>query len=535
MSDSLFHLFCDYVDENIFSKENIGETVAFIVDQPFIDDFCKKYGVTENSLISDIRLRLWGYSRTVREIKGLLAIQLYAATKREDSGGITEKNYRERLSQLLNWDMSDLQSWMTEHQEHYWSQLYDWCDSNGFDIAKCYPKTGAGRYVQYPVQQAERVFTLKDLKYIAYHFAQKHLIPGEDIQEKDFWKLMGGTRCLPHYIHSNHGRRLIENPEYGIDAYRQVFNYFLRWDGSYIDYSVNRTARVQKERHFLYIPSDTSCVDIRDDRMKLEEKIDIQSLSENTLKTYYTFKRPGVIIFKKNDLYEDYWEETRYLDEKEEGMAIVFRTGSSSYSSYGSSRGKEFSYLHPIKSTPRLAIYRFTYSYNLYPYYSEGRTFTLEGGLKVGRMQYLEGGAPILSMTEDSIFRIDGELPKSRPIDGHLPLNFLEVGYHDIKFPNQKKIEFEIVRMDVGESDWDSSWNKWSISSKDSSWKSVQEDDGIVGLDFSPIIKSNRHGMSSSEGTLTRWAKFHSTGAIADDEDNIAIRLLSKQKQYDNL
>lgn len=42
MGESIFIQFCKYVDESIFTEENRGEKVAFIVDRTFIDDFCKE-------------------------------------------------------------------------------------------------------------------------------------------------------------------------------------------------------------------------------------------------------------------------------------------------------------------------------------------------------------------------------------------------------------------------------------------------------------------------------------------------------------
>ena len=51
MSESLFLQFCKFVDESIFPKENGGESVAFIVDQAFIDDFCKKFSTSEDVLL----------------------------------------------------------------------------------------------------------------------------------------------------------------------------------------------------------------------------------------------------------------------------------------------------------------------------------------------------------------------------------------------------------------------------------------------------------------------------------------------------
>ena len=83
MMESIFIKFCKYVDESIFPKENRGESIAFIVDQAFIDEFCKKHAVSENALLRDVRLNLNIVSKENHlHVKGVLAIQLYAATKR---------------------------------------------------------------------------------------------------------------------------------------------------------------------------------------------------------------------------------------------------------------------------------------------------------------------------------------------------------------------------------------------------------------------------------------------------------------------
>lgn len=532
MAESLFTLFCKHVDETIFPKENGGETVAFIVDQAFIDDFCKKYSTSEDLLLREVKLNLSrSFNLNHLHIKGILAIQLYAATKREDSGGITEKNYRDRLSQVLSWDIQDLQSWMAENQENYWARLYSWCDQNDFRITKCRPKTGAGRYVQYPVQQAARVFTQKDLKAIAYHFVQNKLQPNEDISEHDFWRILSRRR-LPYYVHTNHGRRLVEVPDYLQDAYTQVYNFYLRWDGDYLDIDRNRSAKVSKEQHFLYL-SEEGHLDIRDKDMKLEKSISWESLT-SSISSYYTFKRSQWILFRRNDDYDGYWEETRYLEQRggdgddcfEEGMAVVFTSSDAIYRLSGSD---PFSGRIPVYSDRKVRIYRFRYTHNLAYLYSEKKFFSLEGGLKVGRLQYMLGGAPFLTMSKDSRFWIDGEKPSASPSDGRLDLNFLPEGTHDIKFPGFKKIEFSIVRHEAAvPAIWDESYNKWQFSHKGKIWASAQGENGVVGLDYSSF-RCKVKGDDDRKEVLTRWATLHLTGNSARNEKNIALRLLNEQ------
>ena len=113
-SIEIFNKFCKHVDETIFSVENVGSYVAFVVDQSFVVDFCNVHSIKEIDLMKSVRCSL--YRRDLLSIKGILAIQLYAASKRANSNGVTEKNYRERLSQVLDWNINDLQSWMKEYQ-----------------------------------------------------------------------------------------------------------------------------------------------------------------------------------------------------------------------------------------------------------------------------------------------------------------------------------------------------------------------------------------------------------------------------------
>ena len=82
----LFSIFCEFIDERIFSKDNIGSSVAFVVDNALINDFCKKNNINEYDLMHAVKSNLYLYPRNISHIKGILAIQLYAASKRANSG-----------------------------------------------------------------------------------------------------------------------------------------------------------------------------------------------------------------------------------------------------------------------------------------------------------------------------------------------------------------------------------------------------------------------------------------------------------------
>ena len=119
-SIQIFSSFCSFIDAQIFSEDNAGTSVSFVVDKAFIMEFCEKNNITENTLMDAVRVKMYSSSKDIEHIKGVLAIQLYAASKMANSDGITVKNYRDRLSQVLDWDTNDLQRWMEKHQEFYW-------------------------------------------------------------------------------------------------------------------------------------------------------------------------------------------------------------------------------------------------------------------------------------------------------------------------------------------------------------------------------------------------------------------------------
>ena len=509
---SLFNKFCDYVDKTIFSEENMGGVVAFVVDKNYMERFCDIYETTERELMLAVKGSLWTsyLSPSLQQIKGILAIQLYAASKRANSNGITSVNYRDRLVQVLDWDIDLLQDWMVNNQDRYWKKLYDWCDKQGFIIAKSYPKYGAGRYVQYPTQQAERVFTEEELLYLACYFNDSKLSPGEDISEGSFWKVIDKYK-LYKYANSPHARNILYSNDYCKDGYTQIYNYYLRWDGTYkslIDYK-KKTASARLDD--LYMDGDFSHIEVRNEKFYITSRIDINELTINRLKGIYKFKREGFILFKQNDIYENYWEETRYLQGEQEGIAIRFI-----------GHGRIYVSGSPIFRTSNIEIYKVSVNNAKSELYTEEKYYCLEGGLKVGRMQYVHGAAPLLRVNKETKFWIDGTANEAKG-DSSLFRLPLEVGHHYIKFPNQPKLELTIVNPTVQDHIWSDKYFKWRINRKDESWESTNIDKGVVGLNFSSMIGK----ISEQVSPLSSWANYHVFGKRLPS-NNIIINLLKQ-------
>lgn len=529
-STQLFSIFCKFIDERIFSEDNIGSSVAFVVDKSLITEFCRKNDVDERDLMNAVRHNLYSYSRNISHIKGILAIQLYAASKRANSGGITVKNYRDRLSQvLLNWDMNELQRWMEEHQEYYWESFYDWCDSHFFFVAKCKRKTGAGRYVQYPLMQSQCVFTEEDLKYIACAFVDYDLLPGEDLTEKEFLRNINRYQLLT-YFRTRHSREVRENSRTDEDYMRQIFNYYLRWDGEYkLGYSSTvKTKTANDKDEFLYLTEDLSKLQFRSSNLELKKDLDTSKLTYDAISRLFSFKHKGLILFKKDDVYDNYWQECRYLEEDEddeentggdEGIALVF-------TNHCNHRITSKSNLL-IKSYNNVSIYQVRHSYSTGDLYTTKRFYSLEGGLKVGRSSYLQGAGPALVVSKKCRFWVDGE-PMDSSAKKTIDLSGLEAGRHSIRFPNYKRIEFDIVQHEASHPIWMDVYNKWNIEMEGAYWDSAKKETGIVGLDFTYIPQNNN---SELKGTvLQRWGKIQVFKTMQENETNSVIRVLYKIK-----
>lgn len=517
----LYRRFCDFIDAQFFSEDNVGTSVSFVVDKAFITEFCKKNDITENVLMDAVRENLYSYHIDTKHIKGILAIQLYAASKRANSGGVTVKNYRDRLSQVLDWDINDLQSWMAEHQERYWESFYDWCDTHFFFVAKCKKKTGAGRYVQYPLKQSLCVFTEEDMTYIASAFVDSNLYPGEDISEQDFWRNIS-RYGITTYFRTKHSRDVRENSRTENDYLRQIYNYYLRWNGEYKigdNSQINKREETDKDK-FLYLNADFSQLQMRNSKLSLLKRFNVEELEYTKIVRVFNFKHKGLILFKRDDIYDGYWQETRYLETGEEGVAIVFNN----HRDYRITKRIDLL----IKKFANVSIYKIKESITTSDFYTQKRFFSLQGGLKVGRLTYLFGAGPKLILTQRSKLWVDGKPIEHSIPDEEIDLSNLSIGIHTIRFPNFKKIELEIVKPKIKTLQWQSEYNKWTIAKKDNLWNSERQPKGIVGLDFTVIPQQNEEIVNGS--VFERWSKTHFLGSKQANEKNIAIKILSNIK-----
>ncbi len=485
---TIFDKFCKHVDDTIFSMEYKGSVVAFVIDQGYINKFCKDYSVSETSLLYDASRRINSYyASDIRHVKGHLAIQLYAVSKMADSDGLSAKNYRDRLADLLNIETTDLAVWLRENQDDYWKALYKWCDNNDFEIAKSFPNTGLPYgYVQYPIQQAERVLKEQDLKSIACYFVEENLTPDDDLTFRQFWSIIS-WRKVSIYC-TNRGRRIVSNFEYEKDVKKQIFNYFLRWNGEYVQ--AKQILNVKEDCKQLYLNEDFHTLEIRDDNLELIKSFTLNNLILSKLKEQYRVRRDGVLIFKPDDIYDGVWQETRYLEKGQDGIAVVFNASPYRY---------HFEEMNLLKRLSYLSIYKVQDTHNMEEYYDEQRNFWLEGGLKIKHNTYIRGAAPTFYYKGNGKYWIDNEVQTSNQIN----LNFFTEGKHTIKVKNYKAIEINIVEP-KNDPNWLLKHNCWQLDRTNGYWRS-HFGEGIVGLDFS--LYTGTDYKIKEEKTLNSWAK----------------------------
>ena len=152
----------------------------------------------------------------------------------------------------------------------------------------------------------------------------------------------------------------------------------------------------------------------------------------------------------------------------------------------------------------------------------------MEGGLKIGRNQYLVGAAPFLVREKREAVRIDKESPRSK--DKKINLNYLGDGSHTVSVPGRKPIRFDLIAPTLMGREWREDFSRWNIQKKDAVWRTESIDKGVSGMDFSFICQSD---IEDEDSPSKAWAKFFS--GMNPQSNNIVIRTLTNLCDYGEL
>lgn len=516
---SVYACLGDYIKKSFFGDEAIGNQVFPIVDTPFIRLFCKEYDISYEQFISyiqDVNVKNITSTSPIVDILGFIGIQLWAVSIMEEDDDHACDNFRARLcsDKILNIDALSWDKWAKKYQDKMWKVYYSWCEHKGFIIVnKCTPGFGAGRYVQYPKHHAMLILNNDDLKRIARIFVEKKLQPKEDLGEEDFWKIIRREHCHKEYYS---GRSLkILNIDRKI-ANKQIYQYYLAWNGEYIQ--SDRLKKVTKDRYKLLIHNDSECyyIDIVEiDTENYVEEIKLTSMDAE-LANYYNFKRDGIILFKHSYDYDGYWEETRYLEnEDDEGLALFDNM----------KRYDNIDYIDIVRQFPKYVLVKISNKLKYKKFYAKSRPFALKGGLKIKMYSntYLMGAPPYLEFKKAMSFWVDGEQVESPASKYILSLN---EGCHHINIEGYKSIEINIKNISPDICPWAESV-KWKFNIQKRLWKPSRENGDIIGLDFSTYSKVENE-LEDSGTALSNWCDMLLFNKrLASSSENVVLKMLN--------
>ena len=269
---------------------------------------------------------------------------------------------------------------------------------------------------------------------------------------------------------------------------------------------------------FMYLPDDFRYLEMRTETLSLERKFDLESTSYEMLAKSYHFKRNGIILFKHDDVYDNYWQEVRYLEGKEtEGLVICFPQRDSIFRNY--------LYPNMVYHNRFVEIFKIKYGTNTRVFFTDKRFYGLFGGLKIGRNTYLIGAAPTLRLEWPTKIWVDGKAYSEEVCEGDISLNHLQEGHHYIKIQDYKKLEFDLVKASVCTCDWMQNYFQWHFDKLGNVWESNKEEQGVVGLDYPSIQQKS---VNADIPTLRRWANQITFGQHYGRETNITIRILKQ-------
>ena len=345
----------------------------------------------------------------------------------------------------------------------------------------------------------------------------------------DFWRIIAKHSIL-RYFGTSHAYDVVENSVSDDDYYSQIYNYYLRWDGKYkFREKVVKTDPSYAEV-FAYLTNDLNTLELRNEHLKLLHSFSYDQMIYPIIGKHFLFKREGILLFKRDDVYENRWQEVWYIDADEAdyskesgnyGIVVCFRNAVPLKWEYKLKR------CEILSENKFVVIYKLIRCISTEEFFTEKRPYELYGGLKIGRNTYLKGATPILRMLKPSMVWIDGKAVDEKSIAGDYTLNHIEAGSHFIKVIepvrfNSYKIKFEVVDTSASIWEWQSSYNKWQIGKKPVLWNNTKLESGIVGLDFSSVCDNES---SLDESVTKRWAKALVFDEYHPNENNIAINL----------
>lgn len=452
---------------------------------------------------------------------GLIAIQLVAASSRQDDDLCTSAAYNPRLCQYLSgMDDNKLQAKYRDAQENIYRDFENWCNKHHFSIYLAKDSTHY-RYIQYPLSLA--LLHKKDLASLPLFFHKCGLAVNDEIDFEWFMQIiMGRVNGLPPNIYQKWNRLIDTGRREAI--LKQIYSSYLNWDGQYeddsrqcrsgnslqtMDYSMYWAPSIDITPEFycnwelVEFPFCDGCFFIQDS----ENINDWDRIKDNNI-TYsehveYAFVHIKETPFSK-DLYT-YFEASPFCYED----IKIFRLSSQQV--------REMIALFPekFKGIPSLR---------------------LTGGIKLNNREWMEGAGPVIvandSYTMARLIRLGNKEQIININIAEQPLIHLSEGRYFLRYnPEMPAIHFKIT-FPVPVEDRDAKGG-WCLG--DNGYHVRDENSHVHGLDFSQIPVEFLHIGTLQDGNAIRLWMELAVGVSTQNYDNENIIHKALRRSIDGI
>jgi len=262
-----------------FKSENAGEIVAFSIDDDVLFDIGQKYIFHFNNsddakedflkaVRKEINLNGWQIGRLIKDqypyFLALIAVQILAAFSMRDEEEFTHNAYWPRLQEILGENVKLPSNRNFETHRNLWrSGLEKWVNeimagNIGKIILPEDKKKSHTRNTRLPISQC--LLNKNDLEEIKIIFDKAGFRPYEDIDINTLKKEIDNNKNFLK-CHCKHCKKILEDEYRRENAYKQIQNNLLKWDGSITlsEKSVNKKDKVNLYFELDEEDSELSC------------------------------------------------------------------------------------------------------------------------------------------------------------------------------------------------------------------------------------------------------------------------------------
>lgn len=542
---SIYGDFNEYIYQQFFGDENVGQFICLSVDDSFISQFCSKKGIHlayyKSAIIQELG-KDWSNVITVSDINdiprylGLLAIQVYAAYLMRRDSLHSERAYNPRIIELLglNGDY-ELQALYRVHQNDVWARFKDWCAYKGYFVELPTPTTGMRCFIQYPISQA--LLNQEDYKALSRFFIKRQIRPSEHFSFTAFCKL---TFPVEKGEINRHFDQLYERHlELGsiLNLKKQLFSYYNNWDGSgqrhYGRENVSSLTGISDQRfhkpefQLLVLHNNLAHAKLIDawDRELKTFDLNVEGLREEISNHGFVFPYNHVIVFKYDNDYND-WIETRYINRYCRCILLFDKKMPQllTASSYKQLAAKDYStacyyiYEFDLNALTHEEIHRFR------NFLDDDMVVELYGGLKLSRKIYMYGAGPRIKVNKPGMVWINSiRLSPSDCEKGYSCTDF-ECGPFVVKSEFDSAIYFEIRKpsfnIKINEFGW-------LMSRENKQWMVIEGNGNTNGLWYSLNLDFHQR-----IAQMRKWIEGVLDGSKikTNINDSLIIRALKRSK-----